>query len=128
MSKYFKSTVLCIIFLLSGFWSNIYTKVEEFTNNINIELEKKLDTEIEQIEVDGIFSIGDNCRPAHYLREHKLRTKAAPLDWMMKYSLDTVLHLFETKFTDFFVNIKEIPTEDEPLDPIHPARPVFVAP
>jgi len=67
---------------------------------------------IESVEADFIFSIGNACRPAHYLREHKLRTQSAPLDWMMKYSLDTVINLFETGFESFFENISEIPIEN----------------
>ena len=77
----------------------------------NIE-ENNINNIIESVEVDCIFSIGNDCRPAHYLREHELRTQSAPLDWMMKYSLDTVITLFETKFESFFKNISEIPKKN----------------
>ena len=53
------------------------------------------------------MSIGWACRPAHQLRINGLRDEAFPLDWQKDYSLDTVIHLFETDFVDFFKNIKE---------------------
>ncbi|WP_289658314.1 DUF1796 family putative cysteine peptidase [Flavobacterium panacagri] len=56
---------------------------------------------------DAIFSIGDACRPAHYLKNHDLRLCANPLDWMMHYSLETVIHLYQSKFTDFFTEFSE---------------------
>jgi hypothetical protein len=55
---------------------------------------------------DVIFSAGVDCRPAHYLQKHHLRLCANPLDWMMSYSLDTVFHLYQSKFEDFFVDVK----------------------
>lgn len=61
---------------------------------------------------DLYVSIGDTCKSAFHLREHDLRMEAYPLDWMLGYSLDTVIHLFETKFEDFFVEIK-----DESVEP-----------
>lgn len=51
---------------------------------------------------DFILSIGPHCGPAINLRSNHLRSFSAPLDWMMEYSLDTVLHLFEEGFNDFF--------------------------
>ena len=100
-----KNMILTIILVFTGlFINNIFANSNNINNNI--------DKIVEKVEVDCIFSIGNNCRPAHYLRENNLRTNSAPLDWMMKYSLDTVIHLFETKFTDFFKNIKEIPTKN----------------
>ncbi|PHU40939.1 Putative papain-like cysteine peptidase [Pseudobutyrivibrio sp. AR14] len=56
---------------------------------------------------DVYMSIGWACRPAHQLRINGLRDEAFPLDWQKDYSLDTVIHLFETNFEDFFKNIKE---------------------
>jgi len=56
---------------------------------------------------DAIFSVGLTCRPAYYLQKHELRFYANPLDWMMSYSLDTVIHLYKTKFNDFFVDFVE---------------------
>lgn len=55
-----------------------------------------------KIKGDCIFSIGPACRPAQWLRKTHKRFQAAPFDWMMKYSLDTVNHCFKTKFADFF--------------------------
>lgn len=56
---------------------------------------------------DIYVSIGEACRPVYHLLINGLRAEAYPLDWQMGYSLDTVIHLFETKFVDFFVEIEE---------------------
>jgi hypothetical protein len=56
---------------------------------------------------DIILSIGPACRVAYYLKKCSLRLCAAPLDWMMSYSLKTVLHLIETDFNDFFKDYYE---------------------
>jgi hypothetical protein len=55
---------------------------------------------------DMIISVGIACRPAYYLQKHGQRFYANPLDWMM-YSLDTLIHLYKTKFTDFFIEFVE---------------------
>lgn len=59
------------------------------------------------MKIDFIFSVGPACRPASFLKEDMMRVVASPLDWQMKYSLDTVIHLFETGFSDFFSDIAE---------------------
>lgn len=59
------------------------------------------------MNIDFIFSVGPACRPASFLKEDMMRVVASPLDWQMNYSLDTVLHLFETGFSDFFLDIAE---------------------
>jgi len=51
--------------------------------------------------------LGAACRPAQWLRKTKKRFQACPLDWMMKYSLDTALHCFRTNFKDFFEDVEE---------------------
>lgn len=56
---------------------------------------------------DVCISVGDACHPAFHMVTNDLRDKAHPLDWQKDYSLDTVIHLFETKFADFFVDIEE---------------------
>lgn len=56
---------------------------------------------------DLYIPIGGACRPAFNLIMNDLRSESYPLDWQFGYSLDTVLHLFKTKFEDFFVDIKE---------------------
>ncbi len=59
------------------------------------------------IELDFILSLGPACRPAEHLRQHDLRHLACPLDWQMGYSLATVLHLYQTSFSDFFIQIEQ---------------------
>lgn len=61
----------------------------------------------DKILTDYIVSVGIACRPAHYLRKHKLSRCSNPLDWMMNYTLDAVIQLFENNFNNFFLNRKE---------------------
>lgn len=56
---------------------------------------------------DLYIPIGSICRPAYHLKVNDLRDASYPLDWQLAYSLDTVIHLFKTKFEDFFVDIEE---------------------
>lgn len=56
---------------------------------------------------DLYISMGYMCRTAYYLKMHDLRIESYPLDWMYGYSLDTVIHLFKTKFEDFFAEIED---------------------
>lgn len=62
-----------------------------------------------KLKVDCVFSVGKDCRSCYHLQKNNLRFQAFPLDWMMGYSLDTVLHLLRTKFNDFFEEAEEIP-------------------
>ena len=59
-----------------------------------------------KVKGDCIFSVGPACRPAQWLRKTHKRFQAAPFDWMMKYSLDTVTHCFKNKFSDFFSDVE----------------------
>ncbi|MCD0469230.1 DUF1796 family putative cysteine peptidase [Flavobacterium sp. JAS] len=68
---------------------------------------KHKDNKKKEYVFDAIFSVGDACRPAYYLKQHDLRLCANPLDWMMSYSLDTVVHLYQSKFNDFFIDFIE---------------------
>ena len=56
---------------------------------------------------ETVFSVGPACRPAFHLQYNHIRTSAFPLDWQMGYSLDTVIHLLKTNFSDFFLDIRE---------------------
>lgn len=57
---------------------------------------------------DIYIPIGSVCRPAKQLLINDLRKEAYPLDWQIVPHIDTVLHLFETRFEDFFTDIVEI--------------------
>lgn len=61
----------------------------------------------EKIQVNCIFSVGQYCRAAYQIQKNGKRFQSSPLDWIKDYSLDTCLHLFQTKFSDFFEFIKE---------------------
>lgn len=56
----------------------------------------------DEYNCDLILSTGSNCRPAINLKLNNLREFSSPLDYMMNYSLDTVIHLFRDGFKDFF--------------------------
>ncbi len=58
------------------------------------------------IRCDSIFSVGPACRPAQWLRKTHKRFQSCPLDWMMQYSLDTAMHFFRNKFSDFFEDVR----------------------
>lgn len=64
------------------------------------------DVKKEKLIVDCAFSVGHDCACAMWLRKYNLRYQSSPLDWMYDYSLNTVAHLFETGFKDFFKQVK----------------------
>lgn len=64
-------------------------------------------------DYDLYISIGLVCRPAYHLQQNDLRLYTMPLDWQKTNSLDTVIHLFKTKFVDFFAEIEEINKDAE---------------
>lgn len=64
-----------------------------------------------KLNVNCVFSVGKDCRTCYHIQKNNLRFQSSPLDWMTEYSLDTVLHLFRTKFNDFFEEAEEIPDE-----------------
>lgn len=71
------------------------------------ETEPLLRSVLDPIPFDLLLSVGPACRPAQQIKAAGLRFTAAPMDWMQLYSLDTFLHLFQTDFSDFFVDIAE---------------------
>jgi len=72
----------------------LYREYKNFKNTPTSDISKK--------GFDIILSVGIACRPAYHLTKCGLRYCSSPLDWMMSYSLKTIVHLFETKFDDFF--------------------------
>ncbi len=66
-----------------------------------------------EITADMVISLGPNCRPAHHLSNSGLRLQSAPLDYMMGYSLKTALHLYETKFEDYFESVSPSPNASD---------------
>ncbi len=58
------------------------------------------------VRYDVYLPSGENCNPAYYLRLLGLRTEAYPLDWM-GFGTNTMIHLFQTGFCDFFSSIAE---------------------
>lgn len=61
------------------------------------------------ILTDIAISMGIDCKPAHYLRKNCLRISSYPLDWMMRYSLESVVELFRKDFCDFFLETEDYP-------------------
>ena len=60
------------------------------------------------IRADVFISAGGACRPAHYLRKHRLRTFSSPFDWMMCYKLEHIIYFLQNGGQGFFTKIKEI--------------------
>ncbi|MDR2772517.1 MAG: papain-like cysteine peptidase [Elusimicrobiota bacterium] len=67
-------------------------------------LKHRRQVRLQGLAFDIILSVGPACRSGFYLKKHSLRFCAAPLDWMMRYSLETAVHLYKTRFADFFVD------------------------
>lgn len=84
-------------------------------NNFKKSYEKKVN-KFNKFPVDCIFSIGIDCRPAHYLQKYNLRFQASPFDWMMKYSLDEVINQLRNKFAHFFEDIKDITKDNSKFE------------
>lgn len=70
----------------------------------------KIKIAAQKIHCDYTVSLGNACKPAHYLRLFRLRLSANPLDWMMEYSLPTALEMLRTDFRCFFEKIEDIST------------------
>lgn len=64
-------------------------------------------TRLDSIPFDLVLSVGPACRPAQQIKAAGMRFTAAPMDWMELYPLSTVVHLFGSAFSDFFVDIQE---------------------
>lgn len=48
------------------------------------------------------LNVGADCRAALHLKAHLLRKLSAPLDWIMRYSLQDAYLLYKSEFRDFF--------------------------
>lgn len=64
-------------------------------------------------EMDVFLSVGPNCRAISYLRDFALTRFAAPTDWFAFKDLDTLLHLYQTHFSDFLSEIEEVESKSE---------------
>lgn len=93
--KYVLSFIIILIFVCGSF-------VFAGSDNLNSQIAK------DKISVNICFSIGTTCKPSWHLIRHSKRFQAAPLEWMRDCSLDVCLHLFQTKFSDFLEEIKEV--------------------
>lgn len=59
-----------------------------------------------ELYIDYVISLGCACRPAYHLQQNKLRICSNPFDWMMNYTLETIIDLLNN-FNNFFKNRKE---------------------
>lgn len=64
---------------------------------------------LDAIPMDLVLSAGPACRPAQQIKAAGLRFTSAPMDWMELYPLSAFLHIFATKYEDFFTEIEEEP-------------------
>ncbi len=60
------------------------------------------------IRADLFVSVGNACRPAHYLQKFKLRSFSSPFDWMMEYKLEHIAYFLKNDGADFFAKFQEI--------------------
>ena len=61
---------------------------------------------LDAIPMDLVLSAGPACRPAQQIKAAGLRFTSAPMDWMELYPLSAFLHIFATKYEDFFTEIE----------------------
>lgn len=114
MKKYSKHLKILILLLLAPLAiSQINSTNEHLLKNAHqlsetMSRKEPEENAIEKIKVDCALSVGGWCICAEHLRENGLRKISSPLDWMRKYSLDTVARMFETKFKDFFKNVSVV--------------------
>ena len=59
------------------------------------------------ITADCFIPVGAACRPAFWIKKCGLRYCSLPFDWMMSFSLQTVLHLLQDDFSSWFDNYVE---------------------
>ena len=62
---------------------------------------------IPTIEANLFIPIGNACRPAHWLRERKLRKMSFPFDWMMCFNFNIVLDTLKNGTDAWFDNYEE---------------------
>ena len=62
-------------------------------------------SKIKAFNCDCIIPLGAACRPAQALRRNGLRFCSLPFDWMMNYTLESVLMHLKTKGRNFFISI-----------------------
>ena len=60
------------------------------------------------IRADLFVSVGNACRPAHYLQKFNLRTFSSPFDWMMEYKVEHIAYFLKNDGADFFAKFQEI--------------------
>ena len=71
-------------------------------------IQKRIDDFCGIICADLFISVGEACRPAHYLSKFHLRKFSSPFDWMMSYALRDIIHFLQNNGDDFFAKIQEI--------------------
>lgn len=59
------------------------------------------------LDADAFISLGHACRAAYWLKKYSLRTCSLPFDWMMGYTLQTILKTFINGVTDWFIQYYE---------------------
>lgn len=64
------------------------------------------------MNTDFILSLGPACRPAWHLKLNQLRYVSCPFDWMMSYSLETVIKFLKQKNLNGFFEKYEYMNRD----------------
>ena len=71
-------------------------------------IQRRIDTCRGVIYADLFVSVGEACRPAHYLQKYHLRSFSSPFDWCMCYKLEHIIHFLQNDGADFFAKFQEI--------------------
>ena len=108
--QYSKDELKDVILKLNPNSDYINENVEELTNKIYTKIVKYKVSHISQlpiIEADYFIPLGNACRPAFWLKKYGLRQASYPFDWMMSYSLSTVINTITKGCHDWFSNYTE---------------------
>jgi len=70
-------------------------------------------------KLDFYVNIGPNCQVTYWMKKCDLYTCATPLDWQLMKQWDSLIHLFQTRFMDFFMELEESKTKTPPEESPH---------
>ena len=108
--QYSKDELKDVILKLNPNSDYIKENIEKLTHEIYKKITKYKVSQISQlpiIEADYFIPLGIACRPAFWLKKYGLRQASYPFDWMMSYSLSTVINTITKGCDDWFSNYTE---------------------
>ena len=108
--QYDKDELKDVILKLNPNSEYIKENIKKLTNKIYKKISKYKISKVSQlpiIEADYFIPLGNACRPAFWLKKYGLRQASYPFDWMMSYSLSTVINTITKGCHDWFSNYTE---------------------